>query len=62
MANTNEFLTVKEIADRLFIEPITVRNYIKQGKLKSKKIARKHIVSIADFERFLEEQNEKKEG
>ncbi len=61
MQNTTEFLTVREIADRLYIEPLTVRGYISRGLLPSIKIARKHLVRSADFEKFLEKQNEKKE-
>ena len=55
-----EFLTVQEIAKILYIQPLTVRKYISKGKLKSQKIARKHVITMADFEQFLDEQNEKK--
>lgn len=54
-----EFLTVGQIADKLFVEPITVRGYIKRGKLKSIKIARKHLIEVAEFERFLENYKER---
>ena len=48
-----KFYTVLEIAKELNITPITVRNYIKQGKLKGQRIGRPYLVSEYDLKEFL---------
>ncbi|MFZ1323451.1 MAG: helix-turn-helix domain-containing protein [Ignavibacteria bacterium] len=48
-----KFYNVLEIAKQLGITPMTVRNYIKQGKLKGQRIGRPFLVSEEALKEFL---------
>lgn len=51
--NNVKFYTVLEVAKTLNINPITVRNYIKQGKLKGQRVGRPYLVSEHSLQEFL---------
>ena len=52
----DEFLTVKEVAERLRLHPQTVRNMIDRGELTGTRVgARRVLVSEPDLEQFLSE-------
>jgi len=48
-----EYYTVEEVAGRIEVTPRTIRNYLKQGKLKGKKVGGKWRFSSEDVERLL---------
>jgi putative molybdopterin biosynthesis protein len=48
-----KFFTVQETADLLRVTPQTVRAYIKQGKLKGKRIGRPILISEENIREFL---------
>ena len=48
------FYTVQEIAQLLDITPQTVRTYIKEGKLKGKRIGRPILITQESLSAFLE--------
>lgn len=48
-----KFFTVQETADLLRVTPQTVRAYIKQGKLKGKRIGRPILISEGNIREFL---------
>lgn len=47
------FLTVAEIAERLRVNPQTVRNWIDRGQLRALRVGRRVRIRQSDFERFL---------
>jgi excisionase family DNA binding protein len=51
----DEYLTVNEIAQRLKLNPQTLRNWIEQGKLPALRVGRRVRIRRADFERLLQE-------
>jgi len=51
------YLNLKQIAKKLKISVVTVRRYIKSGKLKAKKIGRDYRISDNDLNIFLNEPN-----
>jgi excisionase family DNA binding protein len=51
----DEFLTVKEIAERLKVNPQTLRNWIDRGELPAVRIGRRVRVRRTDLERLLTE-------
>ena len=48
----NNFLTVHDIAIELNVMPLTVRQWIKAGKLKASKFNNAFIIAINDYEQF----------
>lgn len=51
----NIFLTVQEIAKILKINPLTVYEYIRTGKLTPVKLGRTYRITQNDFEKFIEQ-------
>jgi excisionase family DNA binding protein len=50
-----EYLTVAEIAERLKLNPQTLRNWIDQGQLPAVRIGRRVRIRRSDFERLVQE-------
>lgn len=48
-----EFYTVPEAAEELNVTPQTVRAYIKQGKIKGKRVGRPILITAKDLKDFL---------
>lgn len=59
MRDVTHFFTVKEIADFLQLNPLTVYEYIRAKKLPAVKLGRYYRVSRNDFSLFLEHQRVK---
>jgi len=54
LAMDEEFLTVMEIAERLKVNPMTVRNWISRGELPAFRVGSRRVrVRQADFDDFL---------
>lgn len=51
--NMKEYLTIKEVSERLSISEQTVRIWIKDGKLPAVKVGRRYRVTIADCDTIL---------
>ena len=49
-----KFYTIPETAEALNVTPQTVRAYIKQGKLKSKRIGRPILITENNLKEFLQ--------
>jgi excisionase family DNA binding protein len=47
-----EWLTLKEAALLLNVSPLTLRRWVLAGKVKSKKVGRKHMFSKADLHKI----------
>lgn len=56
----NPYLTVKEIASVLKLNPLTIYLYIHKGKLTAFRLGRNYRVEKKDFERFIREQKVRK--
>ena len=54
--NFSEFLTVKEVAKALKLNPLTIYEYIRERKLPAVKFGRYYRVSTSDLTVFLEHQ------
>ena len=54
-ANTEEFLTVAEVAELLKLNQQTVRNWIDQGSLPALRVGRRVRIRRSDLNRLLEE-------
>ncbi len=52
--NNSKLLSVKELAKILPITPLTIREYIRKGKIKGRKIGKNWYVNERDLEKFLE--------
>lgn len=50
---SQKFITVKEAADILRLNIITVYEYIKRGELKALKLGRNYRVEVREFNRFV---------
>lgn len=48
-----DFYRVKQIAERFQVSDLTIRRYIKAGKLGASKIGKNLRISESDLERFL---------
>ena len=48
-----EFLTVAEVAERLRLNPQTVRNWIEAGKLPAYRVGRRVRIGRADFDALI---------
>ena len=53
--NTEEFLTVAEVAEMLKLNQQTVRNWIDQGSLPAHRVGRRVRIRRSDLDRMLEE-------
>jgi excisionase family DNA binding protein len=51
--NSNAFYTLMDLENGLNISIVSLREWIKQGKLKASKVGRKYIVSGQDLRVFL---------
>lgn len=49
----NEYFSVKEAAKFLSVSELSIYNYIKTGKISSKKINRKHLIHKVDLNNAL---------
>jgi len=47
------FYTVKEVAEKLQVNPETVRNYLRRGELKGKQIGRPIFIPETSLKEFL---------
>jgi len=52
-----DYFNLKQIAKKLKISVITIRRYIKSGKLNAKKIGRDYRISSIELSNFLNEPN-----
>ncbi|HEX5046246.1 MAG TPA: helix-turn-helix domain-containing protein [Gammaproteobacteria bacterium] len=52
MAESQELLSVFEIANRLKLHVKTVRNYVREGRLKAVRIGKQYRIARADLEAF----------
>lgn len=50
-----KFYRIPEVADALKVTPTTIRNWIKQGKLKGQRIGRPILITENNIKEFLEE-------
>ncbi len=48
--------TVREISQKLNLTEVTIRTYIKDGKLKAKRIGKQYLIDEADLIDFLKRQ------
>ncbi len=49
----NELITTEEAAKILWVSSYTIREYIKQKKLKAKKIGKRYLIDKSDVESLL---------
>jgi len=54
-----EYITLKDLGKKLKISRVSLRRYIKNGRLKAKKIGRDYKISSTDLDNFLRNPNEK---
>ncbi len=52
-----KFYTIQEAAEALNVTPQTVRAYIKQGKLKGKRVGRPILITENNLKEFLQATN-----
>lgn len=52
MAVSGDWLSVEEVARALGLQPRTVRNYIRDGRLPAVRIGKQYRISVADFAAF----------
>jgi excisionase family DNA binding protein len=50
-------LTVAETAEQLRVHEQTVRALIREGRLRSVRVGRRHVVPVSEVERFLQPQS-----
>lgn len=53
MAETKEFYTAQDLADKLAVNIMTIYRYIKAGKLKAYKIGKEFRIDKGEFDNFL---------
>lgn len=51
-------LTVEEVAQRLRYRPATIQSWLRQGKLRGKKIGKEWRIALADLQQWLEQATE----
>jgi excisionase family DNA binding protein len=56
-----KFYTIPETAKSLQVTPATIRNYIKQGKLRSQRIGRPILITESNLKEFLKPSTSKEE-
>lgn len=49
----DDFLTVKQVAEKLDLLPHTIRNYIRTGKLKAIQVNNTYLIKTEDLEEFI---------
>ena len=52
-----KFYTIQETAEALNVTPQTIRAYVKQGKLKGKRIGRPTLITERNLKEFLRSNN-----
>jgi len=52
-----KFYSVKDISKKLGLTPLTVRKYIRNKRLKAKKLGNAYVISEQNFLEFLEQLN-----
>jgi len=57
----DKYYTIAELEEILKLSDVTIRRYIRTGKLESQKINRLHRVTETALKAFLNEQGKKKE-
>ncbi|MCE4993268.1 helix-turn-helix domain-containing protein [Staphylococcus haemolyticus] len=50
---TEEIFTVQQVANKLNMHVQTIREYIKRGDIKARKIGRKYIITQEDLNNFI---------
>ena len=55
-----ELLTVDDIANTLGVNVVTIRRYIRRGKLKAQKIGKNYFVSKENFKDFINGEGRKR--
>ena len=57
---TEEIFTVQQVANKLNMHVQTIREYIKRGDIKARKIGRKYIITQEELNNFIigDEKNE----
>lgn len=51
----NEIISTEEASKILYVTPYTVREYIKKGLLKAKRIGKKYLIRKSEVEKLLED-------
>lgn len=51
--NTKEFYTLEQLSKEIEINPISLRKFIKEGKLKASKVGNRWIVDRVDIKEML---------
>ena len=54
MSNIEKHLTTEEIAEALRVHKVTIVRWIREGKLKAKKVGRRWLVNVDDYNGFVE--------
>jgi len=57
-----EYLTTEEIASSLKVNIVTVRRWIKSGRLPATFLAKEYRVKKSDFERFINEGHKRRKA
>lgn len=52
-----KFYTITEVAEALKVNPQTVRNWVKEGKLKGKRIGRPILITESNIMEFIQSPN-----
>jgi len=53
--NLNDFIVTEEAAKILYVTPYTVREYIKKGLLKARKLGKRYLIKRTDVQKLLED-------
>ncbi len=51
----NEIISTEEAAKILYVKPYTVREYIKKGLLKAKKIGKRYLIRKSEIDKLLKD-------
>jgi excisionase family DNA binding protein len=54
MSDIDKYLTTDEIAEALRVHKVTVVRWIREGKLKAKKVGRRWLIKESDYLIFVE--------
>jgi excisionase family DNA binding protein len=54
MGNIEKHLTTEEIAEALRVHKVTIVRWIREGKLKAKKVGRRWLVNVNDYNEFVD--------
>ncbi len=54
-----KYLSVKEIAEGLGVNVLTIRRYIQAGKLEAIKLSKEYRIKQEDFDKFIRERQKK---